>query len=89
MGTIFIAGNLPELSDSQKKISKAAWKRRDRHAKVRKASAAIVIYRSPEYQRECEIREAEAAAGKLARKLAGIEKRKATMAAKRARKFKA
>ena len=48
-----------------------------------------MIYRSPEYQRECEIREAEAAAGKQARKLAGIEKRKATMAAKRARKFKA
>lgn len=83
MSTLFIAGELPVLSESQKRISKAAWKVKDRYAHLRKPSEAVVIYRSPEYQRECELRAAEHAAGKAARRAAGVAKRQATLAKKK------
>ena len=88
MGTMFIAGQLPKLTDSQKEISRAAWRTKDNRAKDKLGGEVITVYASPEYLKELEEKAAAAAAEKAARKAAGIAKRQATLAKKRKNKGK-
>lgn len=86
--SMFISGELPKLSPNQVADSKAAWRPSKRQAALNKPAPVSLVYASPEYAAECQKRKEEEAEAKAARKLAGIEKRKATLEVKRKRKAK-
>lgn len=88
MGSMFVAGKLPNLSDEQKQISRAAWRVKDNRAAEKTGGEVKLVYASPEYLAEVERKAAEAAAAKAERKAAGIAKRQETLAKKRKLKGK-
>lgn len=88
MGTMFIAGQLPKLSDSQKEQSRAAWRVKDNRAKEKLGGEVVTVYASPEYLKELEEKARQNAEDKAARRAAGIAKRQETLAKKRKNKGK-
>lgn len=88
MASMFLAGKLPNLSEDQKKISRAAWRTNDNRAKDKQGGEVTTVYASPEYLKELEEKERIAAEEKTARRAAGIAKRQATLAKKRKSKNK-
>lgn len=88
MGSMFVTGQLPKLSDSQKAISRAAWRPTDSQAKNKVGGEVATVYASPEYIRELDEKAALAAAEKAERRAAGVAKRQQTLAKKRKAKGK-
>ena len=86
MASIFNTGLIPTFTKEQQKTRRAAWKPNSVALKMKQSGSAVTVYRSPERQAEWEAEQNAIAAEKLARKMAGIEKRRATLAAKKSSK---
>ena len=72
----------------QKKISSTAWKPSKNRVAMQQSGDCVTVYRSPEAQAAYDAKIAAATNEKAERKAAGIAKRAATLAAKKAAKAK-